>query len=322
MTIAYTLTGSLSRSSTRSRLSAFFGRRSDDGIEARQASPPHQYGINVFSEPVGPAAVDIVFVHGLHGHIQRTWLHKKSNIHWPRDLLPQDMPDARILGFSYDADIVHFWSRSPASTARLTNHAEAMIGQLLRQREASDTINRPLIFIAHSLGGLVTQCALRLSSTSASPRLQTLEKCTKGIVFLGTPNLGSDLASLGSLAASLANLTVSANKDIVGVLKPDSEVTRMIQTDFYNLLNSRISSGKSLDVTCFFEELEVPGAGLIVPFHSAQIQGYPCYGIHEDHMDMTKFADRNGNSYKQILGELKRWKADASGETPSCVRYA
>jgi hypothetical protein len=39
--------------------------------------------------------VDIVFVHGLNGKRHGTWT--KGNVLWPRDLLAQDFPKARIM---------------------------------------------------------------------------------------------------------------------------------------------------------------------------------------------------------------------------------
>jgi hypothetical protein len=37
----------------------------------------------------------VVFVHGLHGDRIKTW--SKDKICWPRDLLKEDLPNARIL---------------------------------------------------------------------------------------------------------------------------------------------------------------------------------------------------------------------------------
>lgn len=88
------------------------------------------YGVKVLYDRGIEATVDIVFVHGLTGNAYKTWLHKDTRVHWPSELLWQDIPDARILSFGYDADIVNFWN--PASNSRLSNH---MVGDLVRKRE-------------------------------------------------------------------------------------------------------------------------------------------------------------------------------------------
>ena len=85
------------------------------------------------------ACVDIVFVHGLTGNAYSTWLHKETGIHWPSQLLGQDIPDSRILSFGYDADVVNLLGGGPVSNSRLSNHAESLVDKLVRERERSGT---------------------------------------------------------------------------------------------------------------------------------------------------------------------------------------
>ena len=122
------------------------------------------YGVQVLYDSGTEASVDIVFVHGLTGDAYNTWLHKNTRVHWPSQLLRQDIPDARILSFGYDADIVNFWN--PASNSRLTNHAENMVGDLIRKRERTNSETRKILFVAHSLGGLVIEYALSHSRSA------------------------------------------------------------------------------------------------------------------------------------------------------------
>lgn len=52
------------------------------------------------------------------------------------------------------------------------------------------------------------------------------------------------------------------NVDIVQVLRTDSEVLARIKEDFHALLRRRIEAGKRrIDITCFYEELPLPGVG-------------------------------------------------------------
>ncbi len=140
------------------------------------------YGIKELHNGGTNASIDIVFVHGLTGNTYTTWLHKDSHVHWPSELLKQDIPDARILGFGYDADVVKLWN--PASNGRLSNHAENMVGALVRKRERTETETRRMLFIAHSLGGLIVEKALNHS--------RQVERCTAGVVFLGVPHGDTD----------------------------------------------------------------------------------------------------------------------------------
>ena len=119
--------------------------------------PVRSFASAVFAPPIGKgpnigltklhepedhnsAIVDIVFVHGLTGNAYSTWLHqdKETKTYWPYDLLPKDYPDARILAFGYDADITQFWG--PASSNRVGNHAENLLGALSRLRAKTNTV--------------------------------------------------------------------------------------------------------------------------------------------------------------------------------------
>ena len=218
------------------------------------------YGIQVLYNGLEPT-VDIVFVHGLTGSSHETWLHKERNVHWPSQLLGQNIPDARILSFGYDADIVHFWGQ--ASNNRLTNHAEDLVGDFARFREGTETETRPIIFVAHSLGGLVVEHALFHSNASKGDHLKKIEYFTVGIVFLGVPHYGSEVAKWGELASQMTKLVKGTNTDILRVLKPDSEMLRLVEKNFDRVLKSRDQEGSEISITCFYEELSVTGIGSV-----------------------------------------------------------
>ena len=81
----------------------------------------------------------IVFVHGLGGSIQTTWLHEKSKAHWPKDFIAQDLSNFRVFAFGYDADVVNTWN--PASKSRITNHAQDLLGALAGERYLLETVS-------------------------------------------------------------------------------------------------------------------------------------------------------------------------------------
>lgn len=217
------------------------------------------YGVKVLYDGGIVASVDIVFVHGLTGNAYNTWLHKDARVHWPSELLRQDIPDARILSFGYDADIVNFWN--PVSNSRLSNHAESLVGDLVRRRERTNTETRKILFVAHSLGGLVIEYALSHSRNTAEKFLHQVERCTAGIIFLGVPHYGADLVSWAKFGTRMVGVLRQANKDIVGVLDPGSEMLREVQKGFHIILRLRKDEGSEISITCFFEELPVITVG-------------------------------------------------------------
>ncbi|KFY40830.1 hypothetical protein V495_05241 [Pseudogymnoascus sp. VKM F-4514 (FW-929)] len=267
----------------------------------------------LYAPPSGlTPAVDIVFLHGLTGNAYNTWYHDASQIHWPNKLLKEDIPDARILTFGYDADVTNWYKA--ASVNRIGNHAESLLGSVTRFRERTQSENRKLIFVAHSLGGLVVENALALSRSSAETYLQRLEACTIGLAFLVTPHLGSDKASWGTFGAKIYNVVGIANTSIIAVLEPDSEVLATIQKRFHEGIRIREKTNKPIGITCFHEELPYGKLGLIVDMKSATLPGYPCYSIHATHTGMTKFDGPEDQGYISVCGELERWTRSAREE--------
>ena len=95
---------------------------------------------------------NICFVHSLRGSRISTWT-ATNGVFWPVDLLPKDIPDARIITWGYDASIAYFWS-SP-SKSKLDDYAKTLLGDMSTLREKTKTTERPIILVAHSLGGII-----------------------------------------------------------------------------------------------------------------------------------------------------------------------
>ena len=236
---------------------------SGTGASSAPIGEGQNHGIRVLYEGGAEASVDIVFVHGLTGNAYKTWLHKEKGVmvHWPSELLKQDLPDARIMSFGYDADIVNLWN--PRSHSPLTGHAENMVGALVRKRERTNTEDRKILFVGHSLGGLVIEHALSHSRKSVEKFLRKIEQFTVGIVFLGVPHYGADLGAWESFGTQLANIVKRPNQDLLGVLKPGSEMLHLVENDFHKILRLRKDEESEISITCFYEELDVRPIGQV-----------------------------------------------------------
>jgi hypothetical protein len=79
----------------------------------------------------------IVAIHGLDGHRKQSWTAENGTM-WLRDLLPHDIPNARILTYGYDADTRSF---SHMSTQNIFRHAESFISELTRERRANPEVS-------------------------------------------------------------------------------------------------------------------------------------------------------------------------------------
>lgn len=70
---------------------------------------------------------------------------------WTQSTLGHRLPSARIFTYRYDAHPVR---RSETTSNRLMDHASNLLNDLAEDPLLADASSRPLIFVAHSLGGL------------------------------------------------------------------------------------------------------------------------------------------------------------------------
>jgi len=251
------------------------------------------------------ATIDICFVHGLTGNRDSTWTAHGQSTPWPKTLLPRKLRKARILTYGYDAYIVR---KSVASSNRLIDHATNLLNDLTTDRACCKASTRPLIFVTHSLGGLVCKEAILLSRNNPEAHLRGIFDCTKGIIFMGTPHKGAWIADWAHIPASVFCLVKSTNKSLLEILETDNQFLESIQIRFWAMIREQREGGRRLDVTCFFEELPLPVVGKVVSKESATLEGYNSISIHANHINMVKFGSAEDNGFKRLLGELMRWE--------------
>ncbi|KAF2477229.1 uncharacterized protein BDR25DRAFT_276969 [Lindgomyces ingoldianus] len=260
-------------------------------------------GIRVVADSSN-AVVDIVFVHGLTGNREKTWTHD-NGIFWPAALLSEDFPCARIMTFGYDADVVRFWTI--ASSNRLDDHGKSLAYALLDQR--GQVGQRPIIFIAHSLGGLVCEEALNLSSKR--PDLESILSSSLGIIFMGSPHGGSYLARWGTTVANYVNTFRGTNREILNTLQPGASDLQRTEEDFQHMLRRDTIK---LKVYCFYEALKMNDTvGKIVERESAILPAYENFSINANHRNMTKVTGRADVGYGQVRSVLERWMREYQG---------
>jgi hypothetical protein len=130
-----------------------------------------------------------------------------------------------------------------------------------------------MIFVAHSLGGLVVEQALLISRGSSQAHVKALLFNVNAIAFMGTPHLGSRQAEWAQPITHLSALLRKTNKEIVAVLKPGSEMLANLQQEFHTMLEDRRrNEGRWIEIFCFYEELPYPGIGEVYLNHRRDVE--------------------------------------------------
>ncbi|KAI9656759.1 MAG: hypothetical protein M1821_003398 [Bathelium mastoideum] len=285
-------------------------------------------GLSVVYEPANEElhTLDIVLVHGLFGHPENTWSAKKvatsdeaehsaeparkkprlgkteaPRAFWPREFLPTKFPHARIMTWGYDVSIKQFLASS--SDATIIHHSETLLGDLSAMRCGDIHERKPVIFIAHSLGGIVVKDALQLSADETT-HLHKIVTATIGVIFLGTPHQGSKVASLGKLAFNILKvLQPNPNTKILEGLEINSEILERISRRFGQLL----ATGQ-IRVHSFREQLDTNGVMIVHPFSS--VIGYfneTRSSLYADHRGMAKFTSSKDVNFERVTAVLEQW---------------
>ncbi|KIW35358.1 uncharacterized protein PV07_02057 [Cladophialophora immunda] len=248
--------------------------------------------------PTTSSSIDVVAVHGLGGDLVNTWTHPKSKKFWLQDFLPLQIPDARVLTFGYNADAAF-----GQSTGEIVDHAKSLLSSLVDKREEQDEIQRPLVFVAHSLGGIVVKQAL--FQAKLEPRYESIRDATVGLIFLGTPHRGSGKATYGKVLASVAQF-VSHHPPprLLTALQTNSDALFRLTTDFrFQVPDYQVYS--------FYEQRSMPGfSSLIVEKNSALLEVHheEQIPVDADHSAMCKFETEDDDTFEKIYKRIRRMR--------------
>lgn len=249
-------------------------------------------------------------------------------VFWIQDILPDLIDNIRIFTFGYDVDVVHFnpFTRG-AGQASVYQHAKTLLNDLADARTNEVETKRPLIFVVHSLGGIVVKDALAQSRMDRT-HLNVITPAVIGVCFLGTPHRGSGSASLGRTAAEISKLTMkSVNDQVLRTLETQSSELERIGFSFAQILVDQ-----KIGIHSFCEEY--PTSGVMIVGNSSYSIGDGREGtglIPSTHSNMTKYSSRTDKGLQRIVKVLERWleavpdsdtRAEARKESCKCANSA
>ena len=208
----------------------------------------------------------IVFVHGVIGNSTTTWTHSQTKAYWPAMIAgDSDFGNANVYVFSYPSPPV-------GKSLSVNELAEAM----RRRLQADKVTNHPeMIFLSHSMGGLVTRAFLVKYREHAAK--------VKMAYFLSTPTEGSPSALLASLASRNAQFRS---------MYP-------MQSDNYlaDLQRDWLAARLGIRSFCAYEGATTYGIQIVDQRSASNLCTEPLDPITEDHIQIAKPANVNADAY-------------------------
>ncbi|KAL7931345.1 hypothetical protein V8C35DRAFT_323772 [Trichoderma chlorosporum] len=175
------------------------------------------------TEGGGREIIDIIAISGLGSHPFGSWKARNGTFMWLRDEVAKKFQRARVLIWGYDTSLVNSTSFQDIGdiAQRLSYDIHAMRnGRLVSDPNIS--IPTPIVFIAHSLGGLVVKEAIyKMSELYPTDFLSIY-----GLLLFGVPNFGIKTKYWMPIVET------KPNRNLIASLEPDTYYLRNLQENF------------------------------------------------------------------------------------------
>ncbi|XP_041038807.1 protein SERAC1 isoform X4 [Carcharodon carcharias] len=252
-----------------------------------------------------PIKADVLFIHGLLGAAFKTWRQKDhSDMEnkdtnytecWPKTWLAADCPSLRILSVEYDSHLSDWRSKCPMENERKSLAYRGR--ELLTKLKAAGVGDRPVVWVAHSMGGLLVK--KMLLDASEDPEMRSVVQNTQGIVFYSVPHSGSRLAEYSVSARFLLFPSVEVKE-----LSKDSPALRELNNNFTKFIREH-----EVNILSFGEMLPTYIGSMIklhvVPLNSADLGIGDFIPLDVNHLNICKPGSRDSFLYQRSLKFIK-----------------
>ncbi|KAL6690585.1 hypothetical protein J3F84DRAFT_398280 [Trichoderma pleuroticola] len=209
------------------------------GITTLYAPPPEEH------------KVDLIAISGLGGHPFGSFKERDGEHMWLRDALPYDVtaegddhrPVSRVMVYGYSSNLFQSDSFQNLEDLGTAFHRH------LRKLAIAGAF-KPIVFIGHSLGGLIVKQTLISLHKSKDEEDQKLLRAVYGIAFFGVPHDGMDISSLIPMVENGPNRFLLES---IGLFS--SQILSTQHREFLETMGARESK-----IICFYETRMSPTA--------------------------------------------------------------
>ena len=257
-------------------------------------------GLTVLHEPEGELLADLVFVHSLGGGSVRSWSDDgRHGTFWPEDWLAREdlIRSARISTYGYSSQIM------TSDADRLLDFSDIAKDLLAKLRFSQNHQGRalnigrvPLIFVAHSLGGLIAKQAYLLAMSDSNATYGDIAESTAAFVFFSTPHRSMDTNILHDiLSAGMPDLQSAFGGDSA---KRSTHRLQDLNEKFRDLASA-------LDIYSFYArpmaETDHEQRELTTLEHHSETQ----IPLTAEHSVINRYSSPNDPNYVSVKGALR-----------------
>ncbi|XP_036173065.1 protein SERAC1 isoform X1 [Myotis myotis] len=249
-----------------------------------------------------PIKADVLFIHGLMGAAFKTWRQQDQALTekvsgdetryttcWPKTWLARDCPALRIISVEYDTSLSDWRARCPTERKSIAFRSN----ELLQKLRAAGVGDRPMVWVSHSMGGLLVK--KMLLEASQNPEMNTVIDNTRGIIFYSVPHHGSHLADYSVNVRYLLFPSLEVKE-----LSKDSPALKALQDDFLEFAKDR-----NFQVLSFVETLPTSIGSMIklhvVPVDSADLGIGDLIPVDVNHLNICKPKRKDAFLYQRTL---------------------
>jgi len=249
---------------------------------------------------------DVVFVHGLGGDAFATWRKgEDDHNYWP-NWIGQEFDNVGIWSLGYAASPTR-WERVKGVFSKKKHDYGHAMPLPDRARQVLDLLvkrglgKRPILFICHSLGGLLVKQILRISNDAIDEPLErSIFENTRAVLFIATPHSGAELATL------IKRLTIL----LPTVAVDDLEAHGTHLRDLYEWYRGHAAVG--IQTRTYYEMRLFKGILIVDPTSAHPGLGTRPVPLDEDHISITKLSDRNAQVYLAATDLLRNHVLNSS----------
>ena len=241
-----------------------------------------QSGAGQFIEGKTPGNTSVVvFIHGLSGDARNTWFNNEGKAYWP-ELIKKDDTLRK-----FDVYVVDYYSPLLSRAGTIEEVTSQVFQELVDRNIFRDYTS--LVFITHSLGGLIAKNILvKLNTPGNVEKLRQV----RAIIYIGTPAQGTDKASFASW--------LTLNRQVRDLGSADSNTfLQALENNWRTLIRERINSrAKYPQAFCAYETLPTAGAMIVSRTNASTWCDSDFQGMGYNHIDLVKPASRTVPRYE------------------------